>query len=61
MQINNTIVTWIAPNEGKVLQSKLTGEIYTSGLYLAKSLSPSDFDEVMIDEIDRSEEQEDDD
>lgn len=61
MQINSTIVTWIAPDEGKVLQSKLTGEIYTSVLYLAKSLSPSDFDEVMIDEIDRSEEQEDDD
>lgn len=61
MQINSTIVTWIAPDEGKVLQSKLTGKIYTSVLYLAKSLSPSDFDEVMIDEIDRSEEQEDDD
>lgn len=58
---NNTATTYITPENGKVLQSKLTGAIYKDGIYLAKSLKPSDFDEVMIDEIDRSEDQEDDD
>ena len=50
MRTETIQVVKLEPSEGMHLRSKLTGEVYESYIYLAKSLVPDDFIEITEEE-----------
>lgn len=53
MRTETIQVVKLEPSEGKHLKNKLTGEVYKSYIYLAKSLSVDDFEEITEEEYER--------
>ena len=50
MRTETIQVVRLDPSEGMHLRNKLTGEVYESYIYLAKSLSVDDFEEITEEE-----------
>ncbi len=53
MTTSKVTVVKLAPSEGKHLKNVVTGEVYEGEIYLAKSLSASDFVEISEEEYQR--------
>lgn len=53
MTTSKVIIVKLAPSEGKHLKCIATGEVYEGEIYLAKSLSASDFVEISEEEYQR--------
>ena len=50
MRTETIQIVKLEPSEGMHLRNKLTGEVYESYIYLAKSLVPDDFIEITEEE-----------
>lgn len=53
MTTSKVTIVKLAPSEGKHLKCIATGEVYEGEIYLAKSLSASDFIEISEEEYQR--------
>lgn len=53
MTTSKVTIVKLAPSEGKHLKCIATGEVYEGEIYLAKSLSASDFVEISEEEYQR--------
>ncbi len=53
MTTSKVTVVKLVPSEGQHLKNVVTGEVYESEIYLAKSLSASDFIEIDEEEYQR--------
>lgn len=50
MNVEKTIVIRLQPAEGMRLKETATGDVFEGEIYLAKSLKPSDFEEITEEE-----------
>lgn len=50
MNVEKTIVIRLKPAEGMRLKETATGDVFEGEIYLAKSLKPSDFEEITEEE-----------
>lgn len=53
MKMSTIEVVKLEPSYGYHLKNKLTGEIYKASIYIAKSLSADDFEEISNKEYER--------
>lgn len=53
MKTSTVSLIRLEPSEGMFLKNKVTGEVYDGFIYLAKSLSIDDFEEITKEEYER--------
>lgn len=53
MKTQTVEVVKVEPSDGMYLKNKVTGEVYDGFIYIAKSLSINDFEEITQEEYER--------
>lgn len=53
MKTSTVSLIRLEPSEGMFLKNKVTGEVYSGCIYLAKSLSIDDFEEITMEEYEK--------